>query len=115
MSLGIGLVPKTPVMASFSYDVTDKTVKKIGSDCSSKLLSNQLVSELSSEDHKILAEIFHAAKIKSLDECDVDAIDPPDFPIKEIEEESLMVEFKQIFPWSLDYYFSIDNTTETNC
>lgn len=111
MTFGIGTELKTRPMASFTFDVITKQVKAIGFDSSSKLLSERLVSELTPEDNKILVSIFRSEKLKCEEKCNIHEIDPPVFPAKKIENESIMIDFKQIFPWSKEHWFTVNNNT----
>jgi hypothetical protein len=107
LTFGIGTGLKTKAMASFKFDAATKEVREIGLDNSSRLLSQRLVSELSPADKDILVQIFRSIKFKNEEEFDVDGVEPPDFPIQEIEEKSLMIEYKRIFPWAREHWITV--------
>jgi hypothetical protein len=110
ITFGIGL-DKNPPIASFSYDINTRKCSNVESIETSKLLTEQLISELTDNDYATLNKIFYNEKIRHIDACNLNEIDPPPFPVEEIENESLMVDFKSIFPWALQLWFQLDDIT----
>jgi hypothetical protein len=111
MTFGIGLGQGTEAVASFKFDVVEKRVTETGSDGSGGILSGRLGSELSPEDKDILVRIFRSGKIECEEECDLEKIDPPEFPAAKIESESLMIDYKSVFPWAEEHWFSTSDAT----
>jgi hypothetical protein len=110
ITFGIGFEKKPPI-ASFSYDTKSRKILNVGSKDTSELLSKQLISELSENDYTLLDNIFRTTKIKHTNECNLNEVDPPSFPIEEIENKSLMIDFNQIFPWALQHWFEFEGIT----
>jgi hypothetical protein len=111
MTFGIGRDPAaSSPEASFEYDIVTKKVLRTDVYDKDKALSKRLVSEFCENDYETLGKIFRFEKIRYTDECNVEQEEPPYFPVEDIEKNSLMTAFSDIFPWGRQYFFTIDNT-----
>jgi SEC-C motif domain protein len=94
-------------VASVKFDVVTEEATIVDSGSGENELARRLVSELSAQDKEVLSRVFHSNKVACERDLRADEVEPPPFPIEEIETKSLMVSYREVFPWSEDHPFSI--------
>jgi len=107
MDLYIGIDGENDPVAAFEVDIAKKEIVKKAAR-SDDGFADRVLSDISESDWEAMHKVFISGKILCTEECDPEQIDPPDFPIKEIENESLMIGYQEIFPWAEILTFKID-------
>lgn len=107
ITFSIQLQGKT--VGSINFDIaTDKCKPNKLKDVSDTF-SKKMILELSVDDKQTLVQIFRNDKLRSEKNIDFETVEPPVFPVNEIENESVLIAYTDIFPWAKDYFFSIDD------
>jgi hypothetical protein len=107
ISIGIGLNTDRQPTVSICVDIFTKKCK-IEYDLDN--MAQRMISEMTDDDFLIVNSILKYEKMVFTESCDLSKVEPPDFDVRGIEEESLMVHYKEIFPWAEDYFVETKET-----
>ena len=92
---------------NFSIDVSEKKITdKDKLDTKNKAFAKTFMGDCTEDDWHFLQKIFWQEKKQVTETADIHKLEPPIFPIVDIEDDSLLIGYHEIFPYAPSIEFS---------
>ncbi|HEX2959055.1 MAG TPA: SEC-C metal-binding domain-containing protein [Chitinispirillaceae bacterium] len=109
--LTISLCLNDTDVVSFKYDLETEEVKATDDKNTGMDIAKQFVVELTDKDRGTLIDVFKSKKVQVVKNADLTQFEVPEFPVEQIESESLLVGYDEIFPFNDEISFTYDSVT----
>lgn len=108
ITFAIHRAPEDPPIASLVFDFSTGKGETSDGPAADSAFAAKALNEIRKDDTDILLDIFLTEKQRAIDNTNLDEIEPPPFPSAEIENESLLTRYRQVFPWPTPIGISVD-------